>query len=242
MNTFVGDIAQDALHHPTSAHGRTCRETSALIETFTREHGRVALVARGARRPRSSLRAALQPFVPVLIGWSARGELGTLRHVETPSSVEALDGRALLSGLYLNELLMRLLHRNDPHPELFDAYTEALQALRTDDGAERALRRFEKRTLDAVGYGMMLEHEADSGAPVQCGQRYAYHPQHGPMRPGTAPGDAVEVCGDTLLALAADAPLDDDGLREAKRLMRAVIRIHLGDRPLSSRALFRAPE
>lgn len=223
-------------------HRRPYRETSALLETFTREHGRVALVARGARRPRSSLRAALQPFVPVLIGWSARGELGTLRHVETPVSVPVLDGRALLSGLYLNELLMRLLHRNDPHPELFDAYAEALHALREDEGAERALRRFEKRTLDAVGYGMMLEHEAGSGAPVECGQRYAYDPQQGPMSPPAAPNNAVEVSGETLLALAEDAPLDASGLREAKRLMRAVIRVHLGDRPLSSRALFRGPE
>lgn len=220
-------------------HRRAYRETSALLETFTREHGRVGLVARGARRPRSPLRAALAPFVPVLIGWSGRGELGTLRSVEAPTGARALEGRALLSGLYLNELLLRLTHRNDPHPSLFDAYASAIEALHAGGDDELALRRFEKHTLDAIGYGMLLDREADTAQPVVAEARYAYRPDHGPTRDAARHGESVEVSGATLLALAAEADLDAAAQREAKHLMRFVIRAHLGDRPLATRALFR---
>jgi DNA repair protein RecO (recombination protein O) len=223
-------------------HRRPYRETSALLETFTREHGRVALVARGARRPRSALRGALQPFVPLLIGWSARGELGTLRSVDVPVTVSTLEGRALLSGLYVNELLMRLTHRNDPHPELFDAYVAVLASLREGDDVPQSLRLFEKRTLESIGYGMLLDREADSGAPVAAERRYAYRPDHGPTLAAARKGESVEVTGATLLALAREGLLDTEGQREAKRLMRFVIQTHLGGRPLASRTLFRSGE
>ena len=220
-------------------HRRPYRETSALLETFTREHGRVALVARGARRPRSSLRGALQPFVPLLISWSARGELGTLRSVEVPVTVNSIEGRALLSGLYVNELMLRLTHRNDPHPELFDAYSGVLSALRGGDDEQRALRIFEKRTLQSIGYGMLLDRDADSGEPVAPDRRYAYRPDHGPTLASARKGESVDVSGATLLALAGEDVMDANAQREAKRLMRFVIATHLGGRPLASRTLFR---
>lgn len=220
-------------------HRRPYRETSALLETFTRDHGRIALVARGARRPRSALRGALQPFVPLLIGWFARGELGTLRNVEVPVAVRALEGRALISGLYVNELLLRLTHRNDPHPELFAAYASVLDALRAQPDEQTALRVFEKRTLEAVGYGLLLERDADSGSPVEASRRYAYRADQGPVRGTPRDGGFVDVSGATLLALAAESALDPTAQREAKRLMRFVIGAHLGGRPLASRALFR---
>ncbi len=223
-------------------HRRAWRETSAILELFTREHGRVAVVARGARRPRSALRPALAPFQPLLVSWSGRGEMGTLRAAEACPGAGPIAGDALLSGLYLNELLLRLTHRHDPHPELFDAYAGAVAALAGPEPLESTLRLFEKRMLEAIGYGMVLDREADSGAPVVREQRYAYRADHGPAPAGSAPVDAVEVSGATLLALASEGPLDLQAQREAKRLMRHVLGKHLGDRPLASRALFRGAD
>jgi len=221
-------------------HRRPYRETSALLEIFTRAHGRIALVARGARRPRSVLRAALTPFAPLLLSWSGRGEVGTLRAAERQHQPVTFGGEMLLSGLYLNELLMRLTHRHDPHPELFDAYAKALRALEDAMDAELTLRVFEKRMLEAIGYGMLLDREAESGLPVVREQRYAYRADRGPDPAAAHRGDGVEVSGATLLALANEQPLDEAGRREAKRLMRCVLRLHLGDRPLASRAMFGA--
>lgn len=219
-------------------HRRPYRETSALLEIFTRDHGRIALVARGARRPRSALRAALLPFVPLLVSWSGRGEVGTLRGAEAKSTPVSMSGEPLLSALYLNELMMRLTHRHDAHPELFDAYALALRALAGNVDAEFTLRVFEKRMLEAIGYGMLLEHEAESGLPVVREQRYAYRADRGPDRAAVRSNDCVEVSGATLLDLAGERPLDESGRREAKRLMRFVLRVHLGERPLASRAMF----
>jgi len=220
-------------------HRRPYRETSALLEVFTREHGRVGLVARGARRPRSPLRAALRPFVPLLLAWSGRGELGTLRSVEVPVAAAELAGRELVSGLYLNELVLRLTHRDDPHPTLFDAYAAALAALGRGEEVELTLRRFEKRLLEAIGYGMRLEREAESDAPVVRERRYAYRPDRGPSAERARSGESVEVSGATLLALAAEGALGPAEQREAKRLMRFLIALHLGGRPLASRTLLR---
>ena len=220
-------------------HRRSYRETSALLELFTRAHGRVAVVARGARRPRSALRGALRPFVPLLVAWSARGELGTLRGVEAPAAAVGLEGGALLSGLYVNELVMRLTHRHDPHPELFDAYAGAVASLEEGGELELTLRMFEKRMLEAIGYGMLLDRVAESGEPVVREQRYRYRPDVGPDTGPVRAGESVEVGGATLLALAGEQPLGAQGQREAKRLMRFVLNQHLGDRPLASRRLFR---
>lgn len=242
MGRVMGASTPGDLELAYILHRRPYRETSALLEVFSHGYGRIALVARGARRPRSALRAALTPFSPLLLSWSGRGEVGTLRAAERQCLPVSLGGEALVSGLYLNELLMRLTHRHDPHPELFDAYAHALRALAEAVDPEFTLRVFEKRMLEAIGYGMLLDHEAESGLPVVREQRYAYRAQRGPG-PATAnvgAGDCVEVSGATLLALAYEQPLDDTGRREAKRLMRFVLRLHLGERPLAARAMFGA--
>jgi DNA repair protein RecO (recombination protein O) len=220
-------------------HRRAWRETSALLEVFSREHGRVGLVARGARRPRSALRAALRPFTPLLLSWSGRGELATLSGVEVCGRIVELGAGALPGGLYLNELLLRLTHRHDPHPQLFDAYRDAAAELACGDALEDALRRFEKRLLEAIGYGLLLDHDAQSGQPVVREARYAYLREQGPVSRAATAGESVEVSGATLLALAAEAPLGPREQQEAKRLMRFVLRGHLGERPLATRSLFR---
>ena len=223
-------------------HSRPWRETSLIVEGFAREHGRVGLVARGVRRARSRLRGALLPFHPLLLSWSGRGELPTLTGADTGSGpVRTLRGRALFSGFYLNELLLKLLPRNDPHPDLFDDYRRALAALGEEGRAlDGVLRTFEKRLLDALGYGPTLDRAADTGAPVSPDRRYRYVPERGPVEAACAE-DGPVVSGRTLLALAGGRLGGGGDLEraEARRLMRAVLAPHLGPRPLGSRALFR---
>jgi len=220
-------------------HRRAFRESSAILEVFSRNHGRLGIVARGANRPRSSLRAALTPFVPLLMSWSGRGELATLRAAEAAAPPSTLSGNALLSGMYLNELLMRLTHRHDPHPELFDAYKTTVIELGAGGPLEHILRMFEKRVLESIGYGLILECEADDGEKLLADGQYRYIADRGPTRDPQLAGEFVEISGQTLLTLASEQPLSALGQREAKRLMRFLLANHLGGRPLASRELFR---
>jgi DNA repair protein RecO (recombination protein O) len=243
-------------------HYRPYRDSSLLLELLTPAHGRVALIARGARRPKSRLHGLLQPFQPLLASWSLRRELGTLTAVEARDGA-GLRGRALMSGFYVNELLMRLLHRHDPQPQLFAAYETVLQALAggvapspersppPEAAGQTALRLFELALLRELGYGLVLEHDV-AGDPIRAEAVYHYYPERGPVYETAAAvreeimedyGNpaAVRVHGGSLLALAAGRLLDPRDLQEAKRLMRAVLHRRLGGRPLASRALFRRP-
>ncbi|HZH57233.1 DNA repair protein RecO [Yanghanlia caeni] len=134
-------------------HGSAWRETSLIVQIFTREHGNVALVAKGAKRPYSALRAVLVAFQPLVVSWSGAGEVKTLTRAEL-AGIRRLDGRALMSAWYMNELLLRMLPREDPHPVLYDAYDAALQALQEGGRAAAALRRFEWVLLEETGYGV----------------------------------------------------------------------------------------
>ncbi|MCP5351811.1 MAG: DNA repair protein RecO [Chromatiales bacterium] len=217
-------------------HARPYRETSLLVEALTLDHGKVGLVARGATRPKSALRALLQPFVPLHLDWQGGGELKTLRQAEPAAMARRPDGRAALSGLYLNELLQRLLPRDDAHPELFSAYVEAMAELLDPERMEPALRRFEVRLLGALGYGLVLDHEPLSGEAIRADAAYDYDPHGGPRR--TQAGLGLNLHGASLLAMAADCWDDEQTRADAKRLLRAVLRVHLGERPLKSRELF----
>jgi DNA repair protein RecO (recombination protein O) len=202
-----------------------------------RRDGRVGLVARGVHRPRSTLGALLQPFRPLLLSWRGRGELATLTAAEPGEAGPALAGRTLLSGFYVNELVLRLLPRQDPHPMLFRHYLEALAGLA--DGQEAAsLRRFEKALLDELGYGLVLDRAADTGAPLEPGRLYAYRFDHGPVAEPARGREALAVHGDTLLGLAEGRLVGPRQQREARALMRMALARLLGDRPLHSRRLY----
>lgn len=221
-------------------HRQPYRETSLLLEAFSLEAGRVGLVARGARSGKGAGRGLLQAFVPLLLSWSGRGELATLTGVEGRGGLPPLAGRALISAFYLNELLLRLLQRHDPHEELFHAYELALQRLAAvPQQPEWTLRLFEKALLQELGYGLLLEHEAHGDVMIQPALRYCYHVQQGPMRADDTNQPGPHVHGATLLALAAEEGADERVLAEAKVLMRTILAQHLGTRPLRSRELFR---
>ena len=218
-------------------HSRSFRETSLIVEAFTREHGRVALVARGARSSRSRWKNVLQPFRPLLISWSQKSELGTLTAVDQVASPPVLQGQSLYCGLYMNELLMRLLHRGDPHAEVFERYRQALSELAAESSPQPLLRVFEKHLLDAIGYALLLDREYASGADIQPQSWYEYKPDRGPIL-GSGPGDG-RVSGAVLLALHTEN-LQIEYLPEMRKLMRSVIGYHLGGKPLASLSLFTA--
>ena len=216
-------------------HSRSFRETSLIVEAFTREYGRVAVVARGVKSARSRRRNILQPFRPLLLSWNQKSDLGTLTAADQVASPPALQGQALYCGLYLNELLMRLLHRGDPHIEVFERYRQVLSELASDASPQPILRVFEKHLLEAIGYAMLLDREHNGGAEIQSKSWYEYQPQRGPeLRSG--PGKS-RVSGAALLALHAEN-LHEDDLPELRMLMRSVIGYHLGDKPLASLSLF----
>jgi len=212
-------------------------ETSLLLEVLTRSHGKLAMLAKGARRPRSALHTTLIPFQPLVIAFTGRGEVPILTSAEAAGMAPELNGAQMVCGLYLNELLQRLLHRHDPHERLFDFYTQAVIGLGETHAPEPVLRLFEKRLLEETGYGLVLDHEADSGAPIDAMQRYRYLADRGPV-PYTATGDGIAVHGATLQALAGEQLDDDISCREAKQLLRTLLARQLGDRPLVSRSLF----
>lgn len=220
-------------------HARSYRETSLLVEAFSRGHGRLGLVARGARRPKSRMRGLLQPFIPLLLSWRGKGELATLTGAETEGGVLPLVGSAAIVGFYVNELLLRFLHRHDPEPILFDHYRAALDRIAHVEDPEPVLRIFEKRLLQAVGYALELEREANSGMAIEPDGRYRYTTDTGPVRWSSSARPGVCVSGSTLLALAREQLADRRALEEAKRLMRSIIDEHCGGRVLVSRTLWR---
>ncbi len=220
-------------------HQRPYRESSAVLEVFTSAHGRIGLVARGIRGSRSRQRSDLQLFRPLLLSWSARGELGTLTGVEADGVVRKLTGRALFSAFYLNELLVRLLARQDPHPELYARYRRDLQALAEGADIEPVLRMFEKCLLEETGYGLLLDHEVEQGAGVQPGRYYDYHFESGPVEVDGPDCRGFVIQGASLLAIARGELHEPRVLQDAKRLMRAALNLYLGGKPLKSRELFR---
>lgn len=221
-------------------HTYPYRETSLIVEALTAEHGRLALVARGARRPRSELRGMLQAFQPLALSWSGVGELKTLIRAEWCGGLPLVGGSALLCGFYLNELLLKLVPREDPHPQLFREYESALVLLAGDAEQASVLRRFEVKLLAELGYALPLTHEADTGRPVDPAGRYYYAFDRGPRLGAAEPGRRYPlVRGATLLALAQEDFSAPEAAAEAKRLMREVLDHYLEQRAIVSRRVVR---
>ncbi|MEN8761835.1 MAG: DNA repair protein RecO [Thiogranum sp.] len=221
-------------------HQRPYRESSALLEMFTESHGRVGLVARGVRSPKSRRRGELQPFRSLRLSWQARGELGTLTGVEADGPLHSFNGTALYSAFYLNELLLRLLARHDPHPGLYTVYQASLQHFSHGLEVEPVLRLFEKRLLQELGYGLLLDYEITTGEPVQPEFFYDYQLESGPVITHGEAAQGFVFKGSSLLALSQETLATADVLRDAKRLMRAALNLYLGNKPLKSRELFRS--
>jgi DNA repair protein RecO (recombination protein O) len=218
-------------------HTYAYKETSLVTEMFTRHHGRIGLVAKGARRPKSALRGTLLAFQPLLIGWGGKGELRGLHTAEWQGGVPQLKGLGLMCGFYLNELLLKFLHRDDPHEGLFDLYAEAVVALGQDRNIPATLRRFEKFLLGELGYALTLDREANTDQPVDPSSRYTYIVERGPVALTTGDNASIELSGKTLLDLAHDNYEDPITLGQSKLLMRYLVGHYLGERNLHTRQL-----
>lgn len=221
-------------------HAYPFRETSLVMETFTRDHGRVALVARGARRPRSALRGVLLSFQPLLLSWTGRSELRTLVRAEWQGAYLALRGETLMCGFYLNELLLKLLARDDPHEQLYDDYQAALSAL--SEGAERegTLRRFELQLLREMGYGVTLDRDANTGEAIVPRRRYFYEIERGPVAAEASDSaNGVELSGRTLLDMQSGKFDSAATQQQSKALMRTLINHYLGRQVLHTRQMLR---
>jgi DNA repair protein RecO (recombination protein O) len=223
-------------------HTYPYKETSLIVELFTRGFGRVGLLARGARRPRSAMRGVLLSFHPLRLSFSASAELGNLISVEWAGALQPLAGQGLMCGFYLNELLLRLLPRDDPHEELFDAYALALESLSEGGALPGVLRRFEKRLLAELGYAPLLDRDVAS-RPIDPAALYAYEPERGPSLATGAVNGArsgmVVVRGQTLLDVAADDYSSPETRDEARALMRSLIGERLHGQVLHTRAVLR---
>ncbi|TAL71506.1 MAG: DNA repair protein RecO [Rhodanobacter sp.] len=208
-------------------HARPYRETSLLLECLTRDYGRLGMVARGVRGERGRRRRAqLEPFQRLAVDFTQRGELATLAGSEVVDTGPVLSGNSSLAGLYLNELVVRLTARQDAQPALFDAYAATLVRLASGAATAWTLRRFERDLLTLIGYALPLQTETDGETPLQPAQWYRYDVGQGASRVPALTPQAVR--GADLLALATDTPPDAAGLAALRRLMREVIRYHLG--------------
>jgi DNA repair protein RecO (recombination protein O) len=219
-------------------HSRPYHESSLLIEALSRSHGRIGLVARGARGVKSRWKGILQPFRPLLLSWNQRGELGTLTAADQVASPPPLAGEALFCGLYANELTTRFLQRSDPHAGLFDRYRQLVAELSAGHSSQPVLRIFEVQLLQAAGFGLQLEREHGTSDPIREDGWYSYVPESGPKRREHSTEKAGSlISGSALLALKS-GDIEERHLKELKTLMRSLIRYYLGDKPLNSQSLF----
>ena len=223
-------------------HSIPYKETSLILDVFTRQHGRMALIAKGAKRPHSVLRPVLQRFQPLLVSWSGKSELRTLTKSEWVGGTPALVGDALLCGFYLNELLVKFLAREDDYERLYDRYTETITALSNlefeSKGLEEILRPFELALLQETGYAAALDRCVETQNKPEPELQYVYQPEKG-VRPVQVddPSHWPILSGQSLLNIAAGHFSDPVTLAESKQLMRFLLGLHLQDQVLTARQI-----
>ena len=219
-------------------HHRPYRDTSRILEVLVRDHGRMTLFARGVRGPKPRFGGVLQPFDLLLLSFQVGREAGQLTGVESAEGAPALPAGSLMAGFYLNELLLKLTTRHDPIAEVFEDYRRALDGLRSGATVEAVLRIFEKRLLEAVGYGVDLTSEARTGKAIEAAGFYRFQASQGliPARQG----DAEAVAGSSVFALAREELGEERALADARKLMKAVLAERLEGKELVTRRVARA--
>ncbi len=226
-------------------HKRAYRESSSILEVFTKDYGRVSLMARGCRGKRSKIAGNLLLFTPLVVSWQGKSNLPYLKSVERADlKAPVLKNKSLLSALYINELLVYLLHKDDVHEAIFEHYHHCLYSLEKESSLELTLRKFEAGLLELLGFGLNLHAEADTGEEIMADVMYDYHLEHGPVKSRETSVKMVpQISGACLLALANEQyqtiAVNSQYLAELKQLMRFVISFHLGNKKLKSRELFR---
>lgn len=225
-------------------HTYPFKETSLVVELFAHGFGRVATTAKGARRPRSAMRGMLQSFQPLIATWSGKLELKTLHSLDWGGGLLLLKGEALMCGFYLNELLLRLLPREDPHEALFEYYSATLKTLASGQDLATTLRRFELKLLQELGYAIPLQKD-ETDTPINDIQTYRYEAEHGATKlsgsqnrtPQSYTQSGVQLLGKTLLDMVNDDYSHPQTQQQSKQLMRYLLAHYLGDQPLHTRQL-----
>lgn len=219
-------------------HQRPYRNSSLIVECLTARHGRLCLVARGARRAESRQRSLLQAFQPLRLSWVSRSEMGNLTLAEAAAPAHDLGGEALMAGFYLNELLLRLVPRGDQNERILSCYSGCLARLAAGENAAQALRLFELEFLDALGYRVDLETDCRTGEPIAADRHYTFEHEGGLTASGEHTTMEV-ISGRHLIALREHRLDDPDSLRAARVLLGGILRQHLGERPLKTRLVLR---
>ncbi|KVV24389.1 DNA repair protein RecO [Burkholderia ubonensis] len=218
-------------------HSYPYRETSLIIDVLTRDHGRLALVAKGAKRPHSALRGVLQTFQPLLLSWSGKSEMRTLTGAEWVGGMLPLAGDALLCGFYANELLVKFCAREDPQPPLFNHYVVTLTRLAHGEPAVQVLRSFERVLLRETGYAMALNRTVARRA-VEADRLYVFDPERGVRgADDDVPSHWPVVSGQTLLDMERDDYHRAQTVAQSKTLMRFLLNTYLGGTPLATRQI-----
>ena len=218
-------------------HRQAYRDTSLLVDVLTHQYGKIKLVARSARGLKSRFQGRLQLFTPLLLSYSGRHDLKSLNNVEANGSPYKLAEDHLLCGFYLNELLVRLLKHDDPSPQLYTLYQNTLMQLDKTSDVLPTLRIFEKKLLDAIGYGLPLDKDTRSGQPIQADYDYIYIESQGFVLADPFIEKTLTISGATLIALAQENIQQPKSLQQAKQLLRHLIGQQLGSKPLKSREL-----
>jgi DNA repair protein RecO (recombination protein O) len=216
-------------------HTYPFKETSLVVELFSQQYGRVAAVAKGARRPHSAMRGMLQSFQLLAGAWSGSNELKTLHSLDWSAGLTLIKGEALMCGFYINELVLRLLPREDAHENLFQHYETALQALATETDLASTLRRFELKLLQELGYAVPLQQD-ENDQLIEADKTYRYEAEYGACEL-KATKNGVQLQGKTLLDMARDDYSDAQTQTQSKQLMRYLLAHYLGDKPLHTRQL-----
>jgi len=219
-------------------HWRPYSESSLLLDLYSRTYGRITAIAKGARGKKSPYRGTLRPFALITLGWSGKGEVKTLTQCEWTGPGVALHGPGLFCGYYLNELLIKFLHRYDPHERLFDRYLQCIHQLLNESEQQTALRYFEKVLLEEIGYGLQLEREQSTGESVAPDGHYRYRPGLGAFIESTDDRTGIAVHGDSLIALRLETGFGERGHKEIKHLHRMVFGELLEGRTLVSRSVY----
>ncbi|MDD1611918.1 MAG: DNA repair protein RecO [Methylococcaceae bacterium] len=209
---------------------RNYRESSLIIEAFTRDFGRISVLAKGVRKAKSKSQGLLQPFIPLQLAFFDKTELKTLTDVELAEPFQPMSGFALYCGFYLNELIAAFLHKEDPHPELFAEYRQCLADLQQEELLQAVLRNFELNLIEKAGYGLQLIYDARHGSPVDPVKKYHLDADLCPVE-----AENGIYSGKTLLAIQSRNFTDAQVLAEAKVLLRRVLDILLHGKPLNSR-------
>ncbi|GJM05191.1 MAG: DNA repair protein RecO [marine bacterium B5-7] len=219
-------------------HRRDYRESSLILEVLSREHGRVSLIAKGAKRNKRRQGISYNLYQEYLMSWVSKSELGTLVDVELATIMTSMSPKQMMTGFYMNEIILRLLHKHESHPELFDSYQSTVKELSNNNTDQVLIRYFEKVLLQTLGYGVIFDQDLNTGSEIVAEVDYYYKLDFGPTSNNQDNRMGIPVSGRTLIGLNNETLADAKNKNEAKMLLRSLLNQYLGEKPLASRALY----